>query len=82
MPTTIKIEVRNLSQQSLWSVGVVDGSEEGIRYPHYLPRIALGGRLWLSLLRPKIRWSDLYVWLTSAYWCPAKCSTRPDRTRG
>jgi hypothetical protein len=42
MPIPIKIEVRNLSQQSVWIVGVVDGSEQGIRYPHYLPRIALG----------------------------------------
>ncbi len=45
MPISISIEVRNLSQQSVWVVGVVDGSEEGIRYPHYLPRIILGGKV-------------------------------------
>src|SRR5215210_7640513 len=41
----IKIEVRNLSQQSVWIVGVVDGSEDAIRYPHYLPRISMAGQV-------------------------------------
>lgn len=45
MPIPIKIEVRNLSQQSVWVVGVVDGSEDAIRYPHYLPRIAVAGQV-------------------------------------
>jgi hypothetical protein len=45
MPIPIKIEVRNLSQQSVWIVGVVDGSEDAIRYPHYLPRISMAGQV-------------------------------------
>jgi hypothetical protein len=45
LPIPIKIEVRNLSQRSVWVVGVVDGSEQGIRYPHYVPQIALGGQV-------------------------------------
>ena len=44
-PIPIKIEVRNLSQQNVWVVGVVDGSEEGIRYPHYLPQISMAGQV-------------------------------------
>jgi len=45
MPIPIKIEVRNLSQQSVWVVGVVDGSEDAIRYPHYLPQIVVAGQV-------------------------------------
>jgi hypothetical protein len=45
MPIPIEIEVRNLSQQSVWIVGVVDGSEDAIRYPHYLPRISMAGQV-------------------------------------
>src|SRR3712207_9460821 len=41
MPIPIKIAVRNLSQQSVWIVGVVDGSEDAISYPHYLPQISM-----------------------------------------
>jgi hypothetical protein len=44
-PIPIKIEVRNLSQQSVWIVGVLSGSEEGTRYPHYLPQITMAGRV-------------------------------------
>ena len=35
----VKIEVRNVSQNSLWVVGVLDGSEQGYRFPHYRPSI-------------------------------------------
>jgi hypothetical protein len=45
MPIPIKVEVRNLSQQRVWIVGVVDGSEDAIRYPHYLPRISMAGQV-------------------------------------
>jgi hypothetical protein len=44
-PIPIEIEVRNRSQRSVWIVGVVGGSEEGTRYPHYLPQIAMGRQL-------------------------------------
>lgn len=43
--TKDKITVRNLSQQSVWIVGVVDGSEDAIRYPHYLPQISMAGQV-------------------------------------
>lgn len=43
-PVPIRIEVKNVSSGSVWMVGVLDGSETGTRYPHYLPEIKLGGR--------------------------------------
>jgi hypothetical protein len=45
MSLTIEIEVKNVSQESVWIVGVVDGSEEGIRYPQYVPQIVRGGEV-------------------------------------
>ncbi|MBS1806707.1 MAG: hypothetical protein JST84_00780 [Acidobacteria bacterium] len=35
----VTIEIRNLSAQPIWFVGVMDGSEEGVRYPKYAPQI-------------------------------------------
>lgn len=35
----VRVEVRNISGSPLWMVGVLDGSEAGVRYPHYTPRI-------------------------------------------
>jgi hypothetical protein len=40
VPLHISVEVRNVSNQPLWIVGVLDGSETGFRYPRYLPQIA------------------------------------------
>lgn len=37
---SVQVEVRNVSDQPLWIVGVLEGSEAGFRYPHYLPTIA------------------------------------------
>ena len=31
----VKIEIRNVSPNALWMVGVLDGSEQGYRFPHY-----------------------------------------------
>ena len=44
-PNLVNIEVLNLSQQSIWMVGVVSGSEEGVRCPHYLPQISMAGQV-------------------------------------
>lgn len=41
----IRIEVKNVSSGDIWMVGVLDGSESGTRYPHYLPEIRLAGRV-------------------------------------
>jgi hypothetical protein len=35
----VKIEVRNVSSAGFWMVGVLDGSEQGYRFPHYRPSI-------------------------------------------
>lgn len=41
----VGIEVRNASSQPIWIVGVVDGSEQAIRYPHYLPQVLRAGEV-------------------------------------
>ncbi len=38
-PVRISIQVQNISDHPLWMLGVLDGSEVGFRYPHYLPLI-------------------------------------------
>jgi hypothetical protein len=35
----LSVVVRNVSDRPLYMVGVLDGSEVGFRYPHYLPQI-------------------------------------------
>jgi hypothetical protein len=42
-PVPIGIEVRNVGERELCLVGVLDGSETGVRYPHYRPSVALDG---------------------------------------
>jgi hypothetical protein len=44
-PASIAVELRNVSERSLWVVGVLSGSEEGLRYPHYRPEVRSGGRV-------------------------------------
>jgi hypothetical protein len=39
----VEVTVRNLGAEDVWIVGVVDGSEEGIRYPHYQPSVTRDG---------------------------------------
>ncbi|HZS04666.1 MAG TPA: hypothetical protein VFD58_07510 [Blastocatellia bacterium] len=35
----VAIRVKNISDHQLWTVGVLDGSEAGLRYPHWQPEI-------------------------------------------
>jgi hypothetical protein len=42
-PVDVEVEVRNQGTEDVWMVGVIDGSEEGIRYPHYRPSVTRGG---------------------------------------
>lgn len=35
----VKIEVRNVSENAVWMIGVLDGSEQGFRFPQYRPSI-------------------------------------------
>lgn len=39
-PIPIAVVVRNISENPIWMVGIMDGSEVGFRYPHYLPGIS------------------------------------------
>ncbi|MGW7047300.1 hypothetical protein ACWGDT_32410 [Streptomyces avermitilis] len=50
-PAPVRAEVRNSGEGAVWIAGVLDGSEDGIRFPHYLPAVTLadGGR---TLARP------------------------------
>ncbi|MGH2750613.1 MAG: hypothetical protein ACRDK3_07035 [Actinomycetota bacterium] len=41
----VRVELRNEGPDELWMVGVVDGSEGGVRYPHYLPTVSREGRV-------------------------------------
>lgn len=38
-PVALSIEVRNISAAPLRIVGVLEGSEKGVRFPHYRPQI-------------------------------------------
>lgn len=38
----VGVEVGNDSPREVWMVGVVDGSEEGVRYPQYSPSVTRG----------------------------------------
>jgi hypothetical protein len=44
-PVAVRPELRNESAEEVWVVGVLDGSETGTRYPHWLPSIRLGDRI-------------------------------------
>jgi len=44
-PVRVRVEIRNDSGSALWMVGVVDGSEGGVRFPRYMPAVKLGGRV-------------------------------------
>lgn len=41
-PVPVRASLRNDGPGELWVVGVLDGSETGTRYPHWLPSIARG----------------------------------------
>ena len=42
-PVPVVLEMRNVSDRPVWVTGVLDGSEEGIRYPHYRPLVTRQG---------------------------------------
>lgn len=35
----VSIEVRNVSDRPVWIVGALEGSDIGLRFPHYLPQV-------------------------------------------
>jgi hypothetical protein len=42
-PVRIVVEIRNASAGDVWMVGVLDGSEEEVRYPYYRPSVTRDG---------------------------------------
>jgi hypothetical protein len=42
-PIDVDVEVRNEGAEEVWMVGVIDGSEVGVRYPHYRPSVTRAG---------------------------------------
>jgi len=42
-PVALQIEVRNVGDSDVWIVGVLDGSEGGVRYPRYAPAVLRDG---------------------------------------
>lgn len=43
-PVPIEVELRNVSDAGVWVVGVLDGSEAGMRFPHFRTEVLHGGR--------------------------------------
>jgi hypothetical protein len=44
-PIGLRVEIHNASDHKIWMVGVVDGSEGGVRFPQYVPSVKLDGRV-------------------------------------
>ena len=44
-PVELRIAIRNGTDHRIWMVGVVDGSEGGVRFPRYAPSVKLDGRI-------------------------------------
>jgi hypothetical protein len=44
-PVDLRVQIHNVSDHSIWMVGVVDGSEGGVRFPRYAPEVKFDGRV-------------------------------------
>lgn len=44
-PVELRVAIRNATDHRIWMVGVVDGSEGGVRFPRYRPLVKLDGRI-------------------------------------
>jgi hypothetical protein len=44
-PIRLRVEIHNVSDHGIWMVGVVDGSEGGVRFPQYAPSVKLDDRV-------------------------------------
>jgi hypothetical protein len=52
-PVAVTVELRNISDRPLWVTGALDGSEEGIRYPHWRPEVRHAGEIVATPARPE-----------------------------
>ncbi|MFE4579136.1 hypothetical protein, partial [Streptomyces chartreusis] len=46
-----RVELRNVSDAGVWVVGVLDGSEAGMRFPHFRTAVLHGGQ---TVYRPVV----------------------------
>ena len=44
-PVDLRVQIHNASDHSIWMVGVVDGSEGGVRFPRYAPEVKFDGQV-------------------------------------
>jgi hypothetical protein len=44
-PVEVRVTIHNAGDHEIWMVGVVDGSEGGVRFPRYTPSVKLDGRV-------------------------------------
>ncbi|MCX4238161.1 MULTISPECIES: hypothetical protein [Streptomyces] len=42
-PAAVRVELRNTGTRELWVAGVLDGSENGLRFPRYRPTVTRSG---------------------------------------
>lgn len=43
VPVKLRVTIFNASERAVWMVGVVDGSEGGVRFPRYMPSVKIAG---------------------------------------
>lgn len=44
-PVQVRVEIRNDGEHAIWMVGVIDGSEDGVRFPRFMPSVKLEGKV-------------------------------------
>ncbi|MFG3259631.1 hypothetical protein [Streptomyces sp. NPDC048172] len=52
-PVPVTVTVHNTSARRVWAAGVLDGSEDRVRYPHYVPSVTYEGRAVHAPRRPE-----------------------------
>jgi hypothetical protein len=52
-PIGLRVAIHNATDHGIWMVGVVDGSEGGVRFPRYAPSVMLDGRVVAAPPRPE-----------------------------
>ena len=53
LPIRLHVDIHNATDHGIWMVGVVDGSEGGVRFPRYAPSVMLDGRVVADPPRPE-----------------------------
>ena len=45
VPVKLRVSILNASERAIWMVGVIDGSEGGVRFPRYMPSVTFGSKV-------------------------------------